>query len=122
MMKVGITGGIGSGKSTVCRLFARLGVAVYDSDREAKRLMAEDAALRKLYIALRRSEKLEYTLESLAQDVGMTAGMALCGLHIFSELGLVTFSVNPLAYRLIPSGKVSLESSRLRGRMLALRG
>ena len=40
MMKVGITGGIGSGKSTVCRLFARLGVAVYDSDREAKRLMA----------------------------------------------------------------------------------
>ena len=46
MMKVGITGGIGSGKSTVCRLFARLGVAVYDSDREAKRFMAEDAALR----------------------------------------------------------------------------
>ena len=39
MMKVGITGGIGSGKSTVCRLFARLGVAVYDSDAGAKRLM-----------------------------------------------------------------------------------
>ena len=32
MMKVGITGGIGSGKSTVCRLFAARGVAVYDSD------------------------------------------------------------------------------------------
>ena len=46
MMKVGITGGIGSGKSTVCRLFARRGIAVYDSDREAKRLMTEDAALR----------------------------------------------------------------------------
>ena len=30
MMKVGITGGIGSGKSTVCRLFAARGVAVYD--------------------------------------------------------------------------------------------
>ena len=43
MMKVGITGGIGSGKSTVCRLFARLGVAVYDSDAGAKRLMTEDA-------------------------------------------------------------------------------
>lgn len=41
MMKVGITGGIGSGKSTVCRLFAERGIAVYDSDREAKRLMAE---------------------------------------------------------------------------------
>ncbi len=40
MMKVGITGGIGSGKSTVCRLFAERGIAVYDSDHEAKRLMA----------------------------------------------------------------------------------
>ena len=39
MMKVGITGGIGSGKSTVCRLFAARGVAVYDSDTEARRLM-----------------------------------------------------------------------------------
>lgn len=46
MMKVGITGGIGSGKSTVCRLFAQRGIAVYDSDSEAKRLMTEDAALR----------------------------------------------------------------------------
>ncbi len=40
MMKVGITGGIGSGKSTVCRLFADRGIPVYDSDSEAKRLMA----------------------------------------------------------------------------------
>lgn len=46
MMKVGITGGIGSGKSTVCRLFAERGVAVYDSDTEAKRLMRDDASLR----------------------------------------------------------------------------
>lgn len=40
MMKIGITGGIGSGKSTVCRLFAAKGVPVYDSDAAAKRLMA----------------------------------------------------------------------------------
>lgn len=46
MMKVGITGGIGSGKSTVCQLFARRGVAVYDSDSEAKRLMTESVELR----------------------------------------------------------------------------
>ncbi|WP_295936744.1 dephospho-CoA kinase [uncultured Alistipes sp.] len=45
-MKVGITGGIGSGKSTVCRLFAQKGVAVYDSDAAAKRLMQEDETLR----------------------------------------------------------------------------
>lgn len=46
MMRVGITGGIGSGKSTVCRLFAERGIAVYDSDTEAKRLMRDDASLR----------------------------------------------------------------------------
>lgn len=40
MMKIGITGGIGSGKSTVCRLFAAKGIPVYDSDAAAKRLMA----------------------------------------------------------------------------------
>lgn len=45
MRKIGITGGIGSGKSRLCRLFAERGVAVYDTDAAAKRLMTEDAAL-----------------------------------------------------------------------------
>lgn len=45
MLRVGITGGIGSGKSTVCGIFARLGIPVYAADREAKRLMREDLAL-----------------------------------------------------------------------------
>lgn len=40
MMTVGVTGGIGSGKSTLCRLLAQRGAAVYDTDSEAKRLMA----------------------------------------------------------------------------------
>lgn len=51
MFKVGITGGIGSGKSTVCRLFAARGVAVYDTDAAAKRLMAEDEALKHAIVA-----------------------------------------------------------------------
>ena len=38
MMKVGITGNIGSGKSYVCGLFKALGIPVFDSDREAKLL------------------------------------------------------------------------------------
>jgi dephospho-CoA kinase len=46
MYKIGITGGIGSGKSTVCSLFAERGIAVYDSDSRAKQLMAESAELR----------------------------------------------------------------------------
>ena len=46
MYKVGITGGIGSGKSSVCALFAAYGVPVYDCDGEAKRLMEQSAELR----------------------------------------------------------------------------
>lgn len=37
MIKVGITGNIGTGKSTVCRIFESLGVPVYDADKEAKK-------------------------------------------------------------------------------------
>ncbi len=39
MTKVGITGGIGSGKSVVCEVFKHMGVAVYDADSAAKTLM-----------------------------------------------------------------------------------
>lgn len=38
-LNIGITGGIGSGKTLVCRIFSVLGIAVYDADREAKALM-----------------------------------------------------------------------------------
>lgn len=46
MIRVGLTGGIGSGKSTVCRLFEELGVRCYDSDSRAKWLMQSDPDLR----------------------------------------------------------------------------
>lgn len=45
MIKIGVTGGIGSGKSTVCRVFSLLGIPYYDSDAEAKRLMNTDSEL-----------------------------------------------------------------------------
>lgn len=51
MLGIGITGGIGSGKSVVCRLFQVLGVPVYDSDFRAKWVMANDAQLRDELIA-----------------------------------------------------------------------
>ncbi len=41
MIKVGITGGIGSGKSLVCAIFKHMGIPVYDSDSRAKALMNE---------------------------------------------------------------------------------
>ncbi len=43
VIRVGITGGIGSGKSTLCALLAARGAAVYDTDLEARRLMEHDA-------------------------------------------------------------------------------
>lgn len=46
MIKVGITGGIGSGKSMVCRILETMQVPVYYADAAAKRLMAEDEQLR----------------------------------------------------------------------------
>ena len=45
MLKVGITGGIGSGKSTVSRFFSELRVPVYDSDQRAKSLMQHDDSI-----------------------------------------------------------------------------
>ena len=46
MVRFGVTGGIGSGKSYVLRLLAERGIPVYDSDSEAKRLMLVDAGIR----------------------------------------------------------------------------
>ena len=46
MLKVGITGGIGSGKTTVCQIFEKLGVPVYYADQRAKELMEDDTMLR----------------------------------------------------------------------------
>jgi dephospho-CoA kinase len=42
MLKVGITGGIGSGKSTVCKMFEALGIPVYYADDRAKYLMQHE--------------------------------------------------------------------------------
>lgn len=45
-MIIGITGGIGSGKSTIAKQLRAMGYAVYDTDSEAKRLIVEDAHVR----------------------------------------------------------------------------
>ncbi len=49
---IGITGGIGSGKSYVCRLLEQRGVSVYDCDAAAKRLMRSSAELRQALTSL----------------------------------------------------------------------
>jgi dephospho-CoA kinase len=50
-LKIGITGGIGSGKTYICRLFEALGIPVYNADEEAKRLMNTDIRIKEKLIA-----------------------------------------------------------------------
>jgi dephospho-CoA kinase len=45
MLKIGITGGIGSGKTTVCRIFEICGIPVFYADAAAKHVMHTDAIL-----------------------------------------------------------------------------
>ena len=45
MLKVGVTGGIGSGKSVVCDVFHALGIPVYKADDAARYLMEHDEAV-----------------------------------------------------------------------------
>ena len=52
MIKLGITGGIGSGKSTVSQIFSLSGVPVYIADVESKRLVATSPTIREKLINL----------------------------------------------------------------------
>jgi dephospho-CoA kinase len=46
MKKIGLTGNIGSGKTTIASLFEVFGIAVFNADNEAKRLMSDDKILK----------------------------------------------------------------------------
>ncbi|MBL0046204.1 MAG: dephospho-CoA kinase [Flavobacteriales bacterium] len=50
MYSVGLTGGIGSGKSTVARVFGVLGIPVFNADDESKRLLGENESLKQAVI------------------------------------------------------------------------
>ena len=52
MVRLGITGGIGSGKSYISQILTEMGVPVYDTDSQAKRLMTENESIRADLIAL----------------------------------------------------------------------
>ena len=72
MMVIGLTGGIGSGKSTIAKEFATLGIAVFNSDEQAKVLIANDAQVKKRIIAAFGEEAYqngEYNRAYIAQIV-----------------------------------------------------
>ena len=52
MFRVGLTGGIGSGKSLICSILEKMRVPVYYADTEAKRLMNSDPALKRKIVDL----------------------------------------------------------------------
>ena len=56
MIVVGLTGGIGSGKTTVAKQFAALGIPVYIADEEAKKLMNRSKIIKRKLIELFGSE------------------------------------------------------------------
>lgn len=71
-MVVGLTGGIGSGKSTIAKAFATLGIAVFNSDEQAKALIANNAQVKERIIASFGEEAYqngEYNRAYIAQIV-----------------------------------------------------
>lgn len=76
MIKVGVTGGIGSGKTTVCRIFQSLRVPIYYADDRAKILMAEDEQL--------KSELISHFGEGVYQEDGSLNRIWLAG-QVFGD-------------------------------------
>jgi dephospho-CoA kinase len=72
-IQIGITGGIGTGKSLVCQIFHVLGVPVYDADSRAKKLMTTDGILidqiKKEFGSLSYDEKGMLNRELLSKTV-----------------------------------------------------
>jgi dephospho-CoA kinase len=88
MVIVGLTGGIGSGKSTVAKMFQNLGVPVYFADNEAKRLMRESAVVKKKLL-------LTFGPETFDQDVLNTSYLANIVFNDHAKLDQLNALVHP---------------------------
>ena len=86
----------------------------------AAKLLPSDEQMRDLFRTLRRMEKVEYTLSALAVQTDLTEDSVLCAMRVFEQLSLLEMSFQPFQYKLLPSGKVSLENSLLRQEMIRL--
>ena len=56
MLKIGITGGIGAGKSLICNLFTTLGIPIYNADNEAKWIILNNSYVKQKIIDLLGTE------------------------------------------------------------------
>ena len=76
----------------------------------------------RMFIPFSQPSPVPYTWNMLALQSGLTESQVRCAMEIFRELGLLEYTAQPLAYRLLPSGKVLLENSRLRTQLISMRG
>lgn len=107
-MRVAITGGIGSGKSYVCRLLALRGIDVYDCDAAAKRLMRGSASLQR--------QLRQLVGDSVYSSDGTLQKRVLAGFLLASEANKAAVSnvVHPaVAADFMASGMQWLESAIL---------
>jgi dephospho-CoA kinase len=86
MFKVGITGGIGSGKSTVCRVFMIMGIPVFEADSVAKELMNSDIVIREQLIHLFGSSVY---LPDQTIDRKFLSGMVFNNPSLLEQLNLI---------------------------------
>ena len=85
-MKIGITGGIGSGKSYVCKLLAQRGIDVYDCDAAAKRLIRTSPRLQQQLKALIGSlDKADISRFLLASEENQQAVNAIVHPAVFQD-------------------------------------
>lgn len=64
MLIVGLTGGIGSGKSTVAKIFNTIGIPIYNSDIEAKNLIHSNIELQKNLLPLLEKNLYQWFIQS----------------------------------------------------------
>ena len=91
------------------------------SSSAACRLLPDDSSLRQLYKALRQREKTDCTMNVLSAATGLEEDMIRCGMRIMQQLGLIEYTLYPLSFKVLPSGKVSLEGSSLRAKLIRMK-
>lgn len=93
MLKIGITGGIGSGKTTVCKVFETLGIPVFYADTVAKQIMVTDEILI-------NGVKDAFGIESYTKDGGLNnKHIADIVFHNAVELTKLNELVHPAVFR-----------------------
>ena len=88
-MTIGITGGIGSGKSTIAHELAQRGYTVYDCDREAKRIIAENPDVQHEIIDLLGEEAFIYHLSSIIYNTQYVAKRVFADPHLLEALNAI---------------------------------